>query len=144
MSAEKIKKFKKCLRKKSSNQEAVLVVRRVNSCFFYPKEKEKIKSKPRQKYEHKVSTSYPTRNRYFCNAIGRTKMLFKTEAEAKLYLAYNWSVQEDGSSKPCRAYRCNCCDGWHVTHLELFPMRSMMREMKVIERHVKKYAKYIA
>jgi hypothetical protein len=31
-----------------------------------------------------------------------------------------------------------------VTHLELLPMHSMMREMKVIERHVKKHAKYIA
>jgi hypothetical protein len=144
MSTEKRSKAKKSIKLRSSTQDAVLVVRRVNSCFFYPKEREKMKSKARQKYERDISISHPTRNRYFCNAIGRTKMLFKTEAEAKLYLAYNCSEPVDGSSKPCRAYRCNCCDGWHVTHLELLPMHSMMREMKVIERHVKKHAKYIA
>lgn len=125
-----------------SKRKAYLVVRKVDAKFFTPKEREKIKSK--KKLEYSKRSYLPMHNRYFCNAIGRVKMLFKSETEAKLFLLYNSAEYEAQGRVPCRAYRCNCCDGWHLTHLELLPMRSMMREMKIIEQHIKKNGKYIA
>ena len=40
MSTEKRSKAKKSIKRRSSTQDAVLVVRRVNSCFFYPRKGE--------------------------------------------------------------------------------------------------------
>lgn len=58
----------------------------------------------------------PTRNRYFCHACKRTKMLFGTEEEALKFIEFNKEEIEECSGKvPVRSYHCNLCGGWHVT-----------------------------
>lgn len=58
----------------------------------------------------------PTKNRYYCHACGKPKMLFKTEAEAKTFLRFNSDGFDEPSEKvPIRSYYCSLCSGWHVT-----------------------------
>lgn len=58
----------------------------------------------------------PTRNRFFCRACGKTKMLFETERQADNYIRFNSSeVLDANGHAPVRSYYCNVCMGWHVT-----------------------------
>lgn len=58
----------------------------------------------------------PTRNRFFCRACGKAKMLFETESRAMNYIKFNRDeVYQAGGHAPVRAYYCNVCMGWHVT-----------------------------
>lgn len=101
---------------------------------YCSKEHEKIsrRDKEAKKYEASEKTSRPTRNRYYCNAIGRTKMLFRTEVEANRFIAYNSENFEDQERTPRRAYKCCCCDGWHVTHYIHAPKERMRRESWIV------------
>lgn len=58
----------------------------------------------------------PTKNRFFCRACGKAKMLFETERQALNYIRFNSEeVTEENGHAPVRAYYCNVCMGWHVT-----------------------------
>lgn len=83
-------------------------------------------------YRNYTASSYPTRNRFFCNAIGRSKMLFKSEKEALMFIAYNKDQFASSKYVPCRAYKCCCCDGWHLTHLEEVPEERVKREEQIL------------
>lgn len=87
--------------------------------------------KIRREYEAPEKSARPTRNRFFCNAIGRTKMLFKSEAEANRFIAFNSGSYENQEYAPCRAYKCSCCDGWHITHYHHAPRRQLLLEARV-------------
>lgn len=58
----------------------------------------------------------PTKNRYFCIAARRTKMLFESESQAGNFIKFNReSIEELGGKIPVRSYYCPLCMGWHVT-----------------------------
>lgn len=61
----------------------------------------------------------PTRNRVYCNAIHRTKMLFESQEKADNFIRFNaGEIGEDDENEyvPIRSYYCPSCGGWHVTH----------------------------
>lgn len=61
----------------------------------------------------------PTRNRVYCNAIHRTKMLFESQEKADNFIRFNaGEMAEDDENEyvPIRSYYCHSCGGWHVTH----------------------------
>lgn len=59
------------------------------------------------------------KNRIYCNACGRSKMLFETEKKALLFIKFNSEeILEDNEITPTRAYYCESCMGWHVTHIK--------------------------
>lgn len=58
----------------------------------------------------------PTKNRFFCPACGKNKMLFSTEKAANNFLKYNQAeLIELYGKAPVRAYYCDVCMGWHLT-----------------------------
>lgn len=58
----------------------------------------------------------PTKNRYFCYACMKTKMLFESEEKAMAFIRYNQDeMAMSNGHAPVRAYYCNVCMGWHVT-----------------------------
>lgn len=59
------------------------------------------------------------KNRVYCNACGRSKMLFETEKKALLFIKFNSDeILVDNVVTPTRAYYCESCMGWHVTHIK--------------------------
>ena len=61
----------------------------------------------------------PTRNRIFCSACHRPKMLFESQEKADNFIRYNAAeMAEDENDEyiPIRSYYCPSCGGWHVTH----------------------------
>lgn len=58
----------------------------------------------------------PTKNNYFCRDSGRSKMLFKTEKNAKNFIKFNKAeIQEENGYSPVRVYYCMFCNGWHTS-----------------------------
>ena len=58
----------------------------------------------------------PTKNRIFCAASRRPKMLFETEAEALAFIRFNSNdILKESSRTPVRCYYCQLCGGYHVT-----------------------------
>lgn len=66
------------------------------------------------------NTTPPRLNsRVFCNECGRKKLLFEDESKAMNFIKFNSSEIEDVKGfAPNRAYYCEACGGWHVTHKE--------------------------
>ena len=58
------------------------------------------------------------KNRIYCASSGKSKLLFATEKKALTYLKFNYDeiLQKNGIA-PIRAYYCECCMGWHTTHI---------------------------
>lgn len=68
-------------------------------------------------YDRTTDCQYYPKNRVMCPDCGRRKLLFTTEDEARLYIKYNANyATDDQGHKPSRAYYCQSCCGWHVTH----------------------------
>lgn len=60
----------------------------------------------------------PTKNRVFCMECGRSKMLFETEKKAQLFMKFNnEDIATENKNVPVRAYYCDACCGWHLTHI---------------------------
>ncbi len=60
----------------------------------------------------------PTKNRVHCKECGRVKMLFESEKKAQLFMKFNnEEIAEESDKVPARAYYCEACGGWHLTHL---------------------------
>lgn len=58
------------------------------------------------------------KNRVYCIAGGRSKMLFETEKKALTFIKFNKDeIEEETGYAPIRAYYCDVCFGWHVTHI---------------------------
>lgn len=61
----------------------------------------------------------PIRNRFYCPACNRTKMLFRSEEQAQGFIRWNAEeILEQNGKAPCRAYYCPSCLGWHLTSQE--------------------------
>ena len=61
----------------------------------------------------------PIKNRFFCLACGRAKMLFCTQKKVEDFIKFNADVIfEESGIKPARTYYCQLCCGYHVTSLE--------------------------
>lgn len=59
--------------------------------------------------------------RVFCRAIGREKQLYSTISEMRNTLKQielSSSTNYSKGYKPCRAYYCMMCSGWHLTHFK--------------------------
>lgn len=68
-------------------------------------------------YDRTTDCQYYPKNRVMCPDCGRRKLLFTAEDEALLYIKYNANyATDDKGHKPIRAYYCQSCCGWHVTH----------------------------
>lgn len=77
------------------------------------------------------------KNRIYCSECGKKKLLFETEKKAVNFIKFNAEdILEETGFAPTRAYYCECCGGWHVTHKVLKPNR-MSRSEKVIESYNK-------
>lgn len=62
----------------------------------------------------------PTKNRYYCVAIDRIKMLFESESKANNFMKFNAeTIEKENGYKPVRAYYCASCIGWHLTSIPL-------------------------
>ena len=79
----------------------------------------------------------PTKNRYFCKDVRRTKMLFKTEKEANTFIKFNAvEIEDETGKKPERSYHCIVCDGWHVTSKRQLPQLKSKTEMVIEQYHI--------
>lgn len=59
------------------------------------------------------------KNRVYCPVIQRSKMLFDTKERAERFIKFNEpDLKENGTVKiqKLRAYYCEVCGGWHITH----------------------------
>ena len=56
------------------------------------------------------------RNRVMCPWCGRSKMLFETREKAERFIEYNARDYANPTFRPRRAYWCDGCGGWHITH----------------------------
>jgi len=78
----------------------------------------------------------PTKNRVFCKECGRVKMLFETEKKAQLFMKFNnEEIAAENGHAPTRAYFCESCGGWHLTHIAEAP-QGPSRTEKVIEQMI--------
>ncbi len=60
----------------------------------------------------------PIKNRFFCLACGKPKMLFSTQKKADNFIKFNADdIMEETGIKPARSYYCQLCFGYHVTSL---------------------------
>lgn len=60
----------------------------------------------------------PTKNRVFCKECSRVKMLFETEKKAQLFMKFNnEEIAAENGHAPTRAYFCESCGRWHLTHI---------------------------
>lgn len=58
----------------------------------------------------------PTKNRVFCTACQRTKMLFEQQSQADNFIRFNSrQILEETGHCPERSYYCVNCGGWHIT-----------------------------
>ncbi len=61
----------------------------------------------------------PTKNRVFCRACSKTKMLFESQAKADNFIKFNGDeILEESGKKPSRSYYCELCGGYHVTSID--------------------------
>lgn len=75
----------------------------------------------------------PTKNRVFCNECRRPKMLFETEKKALLFMKFNnEEIASENDIVPTRAYFCEACGGWHLTHFSA-PQQNKSKTQRVIE-----------
>ena len=76
----------------------------------------KKKTNNKRNFVPKSEKYYP-KNRAFCAECGRPKILFESEDKANRYIEYNaqYVINRRGN-QPTRAYYCESCGGWHVTH----------------------------
>ena len=59
------------------------------------------------------------KHRIYCRECGRYKLLFETEKKALNFIKFNAQDIINGNKNgfvPKRAYYCECCGGYHVTH----------------------------
>lgn len=57
------------------------------------------------------------KHQIFCPDAGKPKLLFESESKALNYIKFNAEeIEANNGFAPCRAYFCQCCAGWHVTH----------------------------
>lgn len=56
------------------------------------------------------------KNRIMCPFCGRAKMLFETREKAERFIEWNENSFANPTYKPRRAYYCEGCGGWHITH----------------------------
>ena len=62
------------------------------------------------------------KNRVYCPAIERSKMLFETQDKADRFIKFNEDDLRDKGTikfKKLRSYYCEVCGGWHITHILL-------------------------
>ena len=58
----------------------------------------------------------PIKNRRFCIACQKQKMLFDSQSKADNFLKFNAKeILEENETSPVRSYYCTFCCGWHVT-----------------------------
>lgn len=58
----------------------------------------------------------PQKNRVYCIASHRLKMLFETQAKADRFIRFNQEeIEEENGKAPVRSYFCSLCGGYHVT-----------------------------
>ena len=74
------------------------------------------------------------KNRVYCPAISRSKMLFETKDKAERFIKFNESdLRENGTVefKKLRTYYCEVCGGWHITHAMLSKEEAEKRDNQV-------------
>lgn len=64
------------------------------------------------------------KNRVYCLAISRCKMLFESKDKADRFIKFNEDeIRKTGTAnkrfKKLRSYYCEVCGGWHITHIKL-------------------------
>lgn len=85
----------------------------------------------------------PTKNKIFCVACKRPKMLFESQAKADNFILYNKEeIEEENGKAPVRSYYCRLCGGWHVTSSQSEVIKAMAerREEKMVTE-VDRFAK---
>lgn len=74
------------------------------------------------------------KNRIYCPAIGRSKMLFETKEKADRFIKFNEEdIKKSGTIefKHLRSYYCITCGGWHITHAELSEEEIKKKDSKI-------------
>lgn len=76
----------------------------------------------------------PKKNKVYCLAIGRTKMLFESQDKADRFIKFNEDEIRDSGTKNfknLRSYYCEVCGGWHITHINLSESEKQKRDSLV-------------
>lgn len=79
------------------------------------------------------------KNRIYCPACNKHKLLFETEDKALRFIKFNSDAMlEETGVAPIRAYFCAACGGFHVTHQEKLPTREeiLMDKMEEISNMI--------
>lgn len=92
----------------------------------------------------------PIKNRYFCMACSRPKMLFNSKSKADNFMRFNSeTIYEETGKAPVRSYYCPMCLGWHVTHIasecagEKFDVRDSRKMLMTIQLYKNRKLKAI-
>lgn len=87
----------------------------------------------------------PTKNKFFCVDIGRTKLLFESQEKAERFIKFNSEdIFEKSGKAPVRCYFCSACGGWHITSSphqlqEKTKSEIAIELMKETNRNINKY-----
>jgi hypothetical protein len=73
--------------------------------------------------DHRHNSKKPKVNhKIFCPDIDRTKLQFKSEGSANLFIKFNgFKIGQESGKYPVRAYYCDKCFCWHVTSMAYAP-----------------------
>lgn len=99
--------------------------------------------KRRNKHSDENDTSYfvqttPPKRRVFCNEYGGKKLLFETKGKALSYIKYNAAeIEKTYGYSPNRAYYCESCGGWHVTHKEASAVQRQTPTQRIVNAYYK-------
>lgn len=84
------------------------------------------------------------KNRMYCRASNRQKLLFETEKKAENFIRFNKDeILSEGGYRPQRAYFCSFCGGWHVTSIEEEIPKTKREEMLESVLELKKKEKFL-
>lgn len=105
------------------------------------KSKQRTYKRFTEKNAQRFVQTTPPKNRVFCNECARKKLLFESEGKALTYIKYNANeIEEINGFAPNRAYYCESCGGWHVTHKEDRPEFSQTPTQRAIQAYHKSIA----
>ena len=91
---------------------------------------------------HNFANMKPKKNHIYCPAAGRSKMLFESESKARNFIKFNAeAILNENNHAPMRAYYCETCCGWHVTHR---PSYCQERDLRNSQKVVGAYHDYKA
>ena len=80
------------------------------------------------------------KNRVFCQACGKPKILFESQAKANNFIKFNHDeILEETGKSPTRSYYCELCGSYHVTSIESDSVGAMidLQVQRKVDSHIR-------